>query len=226
MRSSNTPDMRLSALVSAKALSALMGKPDGKDKVLATIQYACMFLAAGSSGNALQLQKALASSRKPFRLYKPVDQLMPILHGKHMSPINKIKAIAMALYFGGDHIVWAGSVGLIKNKELVEKVQKVSLYGWLVGSVCTLLSEARALSRKYDPSRLKELDEAAQLELKRKAMSVAQAAAQTTLCLGMLKYFNAKPRTLGFLGLTSSALSVALMLTTPPRAAPTASKQA
>ena len=54
----------------AKQLKGLLSQSDGKDKVLALVQYAAMFTSGGEAGMALAIQKSFASARKPFRLYK------------------------------------------------------------------------------------------------------------------------------------------------------------
>ena len=53
-----------------KAAQALLAKADGRDKLVATLQYAAMFAAAGSPGKALNVQKSLSNARKPFRVLK------------------------------------------------------------------------------------------------------------------------------------------------------------
>jgi hypothetical protein len=47
-----------------------LAKSDGRDKLLALLQYAAMFAAAGAPGNALKVQRNLGAARKPFRLLK------------------------------------------------------------------------------------------------------------------------------------------------------------
>jgi len=53
-----------------KAAQAFLAKSDGRDKLLATLQYAAMVAAAGEAGRALKVQKNLGAARKPFRLLK------------------------------------------------------------------------------------------------------------------------------------------------------------
>ena len=57
----------------------LLAKSDGKDKTIALLQYAAMFASGGEPGTALAVQKSLAAARKPFRLYKPIEILVPFL---------------------------------------------------------------------------------------------------------------------------------------------------
>lgn len=47
----------------------------------------------------------------------------------------------MASYFAFDHVGWAAQAGLIKNKSLAERCQKISTYSWLLGSLSTVLIE-------------------------------------------------------------------------------------
>lgn len=47
----------------------------------------------------------------------------------------------MATYFGADHFVWAYQIGLISDKKAGERWQKISLYSWALGSVCTVWAE-------------------------------------------------------------------------------------
>lgn len=53
-----------------KAAQGFLAKSDGRDKLLATLQYAAMVAAAGEAGRALKVQKNLSAARKPFRLLK------------------------------------------------------------------------------------------------------------------------------------------------------------
>ncbi len=53
-----------------KSAAAFLAKADGRDKLLATLQYAAMVAAAGEAGKALTLQKNLGAARKPFRFLK------------------------------------------------------------------------------------------------------------------------------------------------------------
>ncbi len=53
----------------------------------------------------------------------------------------QLKNILMATYFGADHFVWAYQIGLITDKAKGDRWQKVSLYSWALGSLCTLFAE-------------------------------------------------------------------------------------
>ena len=66
-------------LAYANQLKGLLAKADGKDKFIALVQYVAMFTSAGQPGVALSVQKSLGAARKPFRVFKPVEFLMPLL---------------------------------------------------------------------------------------------------------------------------------------------------
>ena len=67
----------------------------------------------------------------------------------------------MAAYFGFDHVVWAAGVGLVDNKQLVEKAQEWSFYGWLLSSLLGLAADAAGLRKlRASASRLASLPSA------------------------------------------------------------------
>jgi hypothetical protein len=51
----------------------------------------------------------------------------------------------MATYFAADHVVWAYQIGVISDKKIGERSQKVSLWSWALGSVLTMIIEANAI---------------------------------------------------------------------------------
>ena len=67
------------SLTYANQLKGLLAKADGKDKFVALLQYAAMFVSAGEPGAFLAAQKSLSAARKPFRVFKPVEFLMPLV---------------------------------------------------------------------------------------------------------------------------------------------------
>ena len=117
--------------------------------MLAAVQYAAMFIAAGTPGDAKRVQASVAAARKVFRIMRPLESLTPLVHNPSINPnkpyiielLNKIKPVLMSIYFGGDHVVWASQAGLLSNKEITQRAQKASLYGWFGGSLCTIVSE-------------------------------------------------------------------------------------
>ena len=67
------------SLAYANQLKGLLAKADGKDKFVALLQYAAMFVSAGEPGRALSVQKSFSAARKPFRAFKPAEFIMPLL---------------------------------------------------------------------------------------------------------------------------------------------------
>ena len=41
----------------------------------------------------------------------------------------QLKGVLMAVYFGADHVVWAGQAGLVPNKQLLERCLHTALPG-------------------------------------------------------------------------------------------------
>jgi hypothetical protein len=54
----------------AKLLQQFLDKSDGRDKLLAAVQYAAMFVAAGQPGDVKKLQASVATARKVFRIMR------------------------------------------------------------------------------------------------------------------------------------------------------------
>jgi Peroxisomal biogenesis factor 11 (PEX11) len=60
---------------------------------------------------------------------QPIESLTPVLREPYLPGkkalilelLPKLKAIFMASYFGFDHLVWFGSVGIIKDKQRLER---------------------------------------------------------------------------------------------------------
>ncbi|KAK3282871.1 hypothetical protein CYMTET_9407 [Cymbomonas tetramitiformis] len=199
-----------------KAANAFLAKSDGRDKLLAAIQYAAMVVSAGTAGNALLVQKSVSSARKPLRVMKPVETVLPLVFGPPSSAplplqaLTKLRILAMAVYFGGDHVVWAGQAGILKDKDLVDNAQKCSLYGWLIGSLCVIADQGTGLVKLE--AKAKELTEEAELAAaaaKRTthAIAIAGSATQAIVALGLLKIVPMQPRTIGAIGVLSSLIS-------------------
>ena len=53
-----------------QVLNQFLEKSDGRDKLLAALQYAAMFVAAGQPGDAKRVQASVAAARKVFRIMK------------------------------------------------------------------------------------------------------------------------------------------------------------
>ena len=151
----------------AARAKATLASADGKDKVLSFCQYACMFVGGGVDGRATRAQKSLAASRKPFRLWKPVEAVMPVLEarkrGKALGATTTdraahvLRALGMCAYFGFDHAVWATSAGVVadESKAMGEYAQKASYWGWFIGSASGLFIDTAELNALLDAMREK-----------------------------------------------------------------------
>lgn len=213
---------------------AFLSKSDGKDKLLATCQYISMFISAGDPGVAKKVQVSLVAARKVFRIFKPLESLVPLYTNPsldwrkpmHIEVLKKLKCILMAVYFGGDHVVWLKQAGLVERD--VSGFQKLSLYGWFGGSLCTIVSEVYELQsmtkRKYGESdeayvaRQKEVEKA----MRAKALVLVHAVFQALLALGLIRGLSPdaskrwRPRTVGLFGIAASALNCYMLYPTPP----------
>ena len=85
----------------ATQLKGLLAKSDGKDKFVALLQYAAMFASAGEPGRCLSAQKSLSAARKPFRVFKPIEFLMPLVERP-----PKGKGVGACVQYVRDLRVW------------------------------------------------------------------------------------------------------------------------
>ena len=241
-----------------------LASADGKDKVLSFCQYACMFVGGGVDGRATRAQKSLAASRKPFRLWKPVEAAMPLLEARKRRKslgvtsadraAHVLRALGMCAYFGFDHVVWATQAGVVadESKTLGEYAQKVSYWGWFVGSASGLFLNTAELNALLDAMREKgfarpegvdaEVDadaeetneeererrDAEREEIRQRARKVFVGlitnSAQTVLAMALLGRVKMSKRKIGALGMFLSAVHVASIL--PPAIPPAKEKTA
>lgn len=218
-------------LYRVQGAQGFLGKSDGRDKLLATVQYAAMFISAGAPGNVKTIQSSVATARKVFRIFKPLESLTPLLMQPSLNRhkpliieiLKKLKCILMAVYFGGDHVVWMKQAGLLKNAHVADRAQKVSLYGWFGGSMCSIVTELYDIheltARKEGESpedyvkRQNELNE----ELNRRTVVLVHAIFQALLAVGLLGLRPWKPRTVGFFGIVASAMNCYMLYPAVPR---------
>jgi len=197
-------------------LKGLLAKADGKDKVMALIQYAGMFISAGEAGNALKIQKSFSTARKPMRLYKPVETALPLVlsspKGKGLAvALEYIKTMGMFCYFGGDHFVWAGQAGIVTDKETLSNMQKVSFWGWFAGSVAGLVQQLAEFNRLLEElnKTTNEEDRKAVLAKTQKCMlGITTNSTQAVLALGLLEKLPLDKRQCGALGVFLSCLNI------------------
>jgi len=205
-----------------KALNGFLKQSDGRDKLTAAVQYAAMFISAGEPGNAKKVQASVAAARKVFRILRPLEAASPVLLNPQLNPkkplllelINKLKSLLMAIYFAADHVVWASQAGLYTDKEGTERAQKTSLWGWALGSVCTVVSECYELSELSKAPSADEGREAwemkrakAQAEINTRMLVLVHALFQTVLAAGLLQLRPMKPRTVGLIGVIASVMN-------------------
>lgn len=127
----------------------------------------------------------------------------------------------MAVYFAADHVVWAYQIGLISDKTVGERAQKTSLWGWALGSLCTVLLETIAIMELAAPRREGESDadwakrqEAARKETNGRLLVLFHGLVQAGTAAGLLQVVAMKPRTVGLLGTIASVINCYFLL--PP----------
>lgn len=69
----------------------------------------------------------------------------------HLGSVQ-VKSALNTLYFSADHVVWASQAGILTDKALVDRAQKLSLYSWLGASCCTIASEMSDILRAALPA--------------------------------------------------------------------------
>lgn len=205
-----------------KALNSFLKQSDGRDKLTAAVQYAAMFVSAGEAGDAKKVQTSVAAARKVFRIFRPLEAASPVLLNPALNPkkplllelLNKLKSILMAIYFAGDHVVWASQAGLYTDKEGTDKAQKMSLWSWALGSVCTIVSECYELVQLSKPPSTKDGQEEwdikrmkAQAEINTRMITLVHSLFQTLLAVGLLQLRPMKPRTVGLIGVVASLMN-------------------
>eukprot|EP00877_Chromochloris_zofingiensis_P005583 jgi/Chrzof1/15025/Cz09g24120.t1 len=200
-----------------------------------TLQYACLFLSAGEPGNLKKIQTSVTAARKVFRVMRPLEALTPVLLAPNFSgrqpwqveTITKLKDILMAIYFAADHVVWAFQIGLVTDKTTGERAQKVSLWGWALGSVCTILLEANGIAQASARRLPNEGDvewakrqEAARKEINQRLLVLVHGLVQALTAVGLLQLLPFKPRTVGLLGTVASAINCYMLLPAFPARPP------
>eukprot|EP01024_Parvocaulis_polyphysoides_P068157 TRINITY_DN8268_c0_g1_i4.p1 TRINITY_DN8268_c0_g1~~TRINITY_DN8268_c0_g1_i4.p1 ORF type:complete len:259 (-),score=30.05 TRINITY_DN8268_c0_g1_i4:260-997(-) len=211
-----------------RTLNQFIQKSDGRDKLCASIQYACMLIAAGEPGKLTKIQKSVASARKVFRILRPLEVITPVLlqpgfksdKSAILQIIGKLKAIFMAIYFGFDHVIWAHQAGLVQDKSFVERCQKISLWNWFCGSLCTICLEVLDLIKLHKAQLEREEtkltgndnDEGSKVEthyrqLQQHYLKLIHAISQAFLALGLAKALPFRPRQVASFGLVASLLN-------------------
>lgn len=220
---------------SLKAVNGFLGKTDGRDKLCATIQYACMFIAAGEPGNSRKIMASVAAARKVFRIFRPLENVTPLLTNPsfvqsqplHTQALAKLKSCLNTLYFSADHVVWASQAGIVTDKTLVDRAQKLSLYSWLGASCCTIASELSDIMRAALPAVVVPQDsgvdskyfarqQAAVDAINKRGLILVHACVQAFLAIGLLQLRPWKPRMVGALGTIASAINCYMLFPATP----------
>lgn len=129
----------------------------------------------------------------------------------------------MAIYFGGDNIVWASQAGILQNKVLTQRAQKASLYGWFGGSACTIINELYELNAMTErragesDDQYRERMAKTQAELNRHLLVFIHAVTQALLAMGLLELRPWKPRTVGLFGIVASVLNCYMLFPALPK---------
>lgn len=154
------PDALDKTLAHCVRIKTLLSTSDGRDKTMSLAQYACAFVANGMDGNALKASKSIASARKPFRVFKPVEAVMPLMgdRGATLREARRsaekgavaLKCLGMAAYFAFDHVVWMTQAGIQKSSSVGDAAQKLSYWGWFLGSSAGLYSDTTELNALLD----------------------------------------------------------------------------
>jgi hypothetical protein len=221
-----------------QAVNGFLAKTDGRDKLCATLQYACMFIAAGQPGNSRKVMASVAAARKVFRILRPLENITPLLiqprfvesQPLHTQALTKLKALLNTVYFGADHVVWASQAGILTDKALVDRAQKISLWSWFGASCCTIAAELTEILRAALPAILVQEPEeedavylkrqqAAVDEINKRGLVLAHALIQALLAAGLLQLRPWKPRFVGFLGTVASAINCYMLFPALPKPA-------
>mmetsp|Transcript_43517 Transcript_43517/g.111271 ORF Transcript_43517/g.111271 Transcript_43517/m.111271 type:complete len:228 (+) Transcript_43517:159-842(+) len=212
-------------------LSAFVAKYDAKDKLTGLLQYGAMFLADGQPGVAKNVQARMAASRRVFRVLNETNpaKAMMAKPGLGQGPLvlevlEKVKLISFAGYCVGNHTAFLGEVGFLQDKELTANAGKASLWGWCLSSLAGALIEAyhiahMAAARREgeDEAAWRARKAAAQAELNTRLLTMVHGLSMVLLSLGLLQKIPLRQRTMGALGVFSSAVSCYRMF--PPSAA-------
>eukprot|EP00898_Chlorokybus_atmophyticus_P000129 jgi/Chlat1/1116/Chrsp111S01601 len=183
-------------------IAAFLGKTEARDKIVRTIQYGSKAISAGEKGPLLDLEKHASMARKLFRLAKSVNDLQQLLAPAprdQPAPIvllTRAKHGLLGTYFALDAVLWAGRVGVYKNKDRAELLGRISVWCWMGANYCTIVTELSQLAAK------RRGDRARYLALLKACLDVVTAFGILQLGQSVLK-----PRLQGVIGLISSLIS-------------------
>lgn len=133
----------------------------------------------------------------------------------------QVKALALAVFFGGDHLVWADGAGLLGSKEakeLAAAAGRLSLRGWFLASLCQLAADLAEL-RDLHAARAAGKEGAegkvpSQEALTLRWASASAAAGQAVVSAGLAGLVPLPPRAIGAVGVATSVVQLYSLL--PP----------
>lgn len=196
-------------------LSLYLNQAEARDKICRAIQYGSKFVSGGNEGVAHQLDLSTGLARKVFRLLKSVDELENLVSPsvKKQLPfvfLGKSKNSLMATYLALDNLVWAGRVGIYKNKQHTELVSSISLYFFLGGCACSSLSELLQLVWKSKEAKESTMSpEESQQQRYTHAVSFVKSSMDVIVAIGLLRLApnRVTPRITGALGTITSLIT-------------------
>ncbi|MCO5599196.1 hypothetical protein L7F22_053296 [Adiantum nelumboides] len=124
-----------------------LDQAEARDRICRAIQYGSKFISGGMEGVAQQVDLSTGLARKVFRLLKSVNELEALVtrseKSEHFSLVllNKSKSCLMATFLALDNLVWAGRIGIFKNKRHTDLISNISLYFLLGAYACGSLAE-------------------------------------------------------------------------------------
>ena len=205
----------------ASVLKKFVDQADGRDKALALVQYMSMFMAGDSPGRSANILASVGKARKVFRLGRPLDTLTPLALAPSsprasglQNVLSKSKVLLLALYFGGDNVVWACQTGLIKDADLARKSGEFSMWCWFFSQLCILIDEGVEIVKAGDASKAGEELKAMTQQFQKRRFVIVQASTTATLALALLGKGGLSKKSIGLIGCFSAGLNLWTML--PP----------
>lgn len=227
---------RILSVPSVKDMSDVLSVADGKDRAVGLLQYVALFASGGRPGPLTSIGLGLNDARRPFRLYKPVESMLPLLRrggprGEGaMRALEIVKSCSMTAYVACDHVVWAGQVGALRqDTAMMRWARRVSFGGWATGAAAMAAAKtvdlARELSARYrldverraglwnvdDPTDADEWARRAtgvEERAYRAGLDVASGATQALVALALLGAVPVEKRKLSALGMLMSLVGI------------------
>mmetsp|Transcript_28537 Transcript_28537/g.45777 ORF Transcript_28537/g.45777 Transcript_28537/m.45777 type:complete len:307 (-) Transcript_28537:5189-6109(-) len=219
---------RVMSIPSIDEMGQVFSKADGKDRVVGLLQYIALFASGGRPGPLTSIGLGLNDARRPFRLYKPIESMLPILKGPKgkgvLKALEYVKAFSMAAYVSCDHLVWAGQVGALSQDTTVMKyARRISFGGWALGSsamavaklpeLTDILRQLHQLGKDAEIGTVSAVgyaDRKVALEEKalRVILDVVSGSTQAIVALALLGAIPLEKRKLSLLGMFMSLVGI------------------